>query len=105
MDKYIVIVSNVNVRKVMSTLNNFPVGRLTNGQEIDVFQTESPTLSPYTWGRITDTPDENGQYRWVALSRPGKTFCEKVPGPAPVSSDVIERIEALERRVKALEGG
>jgi len=82
MDRYIVTNdAGVSIRKVTSTVNNAPVGKLDKGAEFPVYQTYQSTLFGliYTWGRISAEPDDNGQHRYVALSRSGgKVFCEKV---------------------------
>lgn len=102
----------VSVRKTMSTLNNLPVGKMDNGMQFPVYQEYTTNLfgQIYTWGRITEEPDANGQHRYVALYRSsGKTWCKEVLVPKPTgpvsNSDVMEYVMRLERRIVDLEAG
>jgi len=103
MQKYIVTdLKGVNIRKVMNTVGNTPVGKLDAGTEINVYQEYAVGMFGliYTWGRITQTPDSNKQHRYVALSRPGKVWCEAVvtdTSPPPLDLTLEQRVARLEK--------
>lgn len=108
MDRYIVTNSaGVSIRKVTSTMNNVPVGKLDNGAEFPVYQTYTSTLFGliYTWGRISEKPDADGQHRYVALSRSGgKVFCEKVaqqPTTAAPAPDFMQWAREMDAWARA----
>ena len=102
--KYIVTNSTgINIRKTMSTYNNYPVGKLNKSSEFMVFQEENISEGGliYTWGRISENPDENGQHRYVALKRTGKDYCKPVVVPSEIPQsdfeDLLKRVERLEK--------
>lgn len=71
----------VKIRKVMHTYNNISVGKYDKSDEVIVYSTHDVRLLGhiYTWGRVSEKPDEHGQHRYVALKRTGgKVFCEFV---------------------------
>ena len=109
MSKYVVVNGRgVNIRKVMSTLGNVPVGKLDKGHEFEVFEEYDGQGFGliYTWGRISERPDENGQHRYVALRRSGgKVFCKKIETPIeqPPPSGFDDRLAGFEIRLADLE--